>query len=84
MKGFSSIRDNHHRGNVANFLRDKISQGSELAIVSAYFTIYAYDALAKELDSVQKLRFLFGDPQFISLLDPDKNEKKSFKMKGLF
>lgn len=80
MKGFSSIRDNHHRGNVANFLRDKISQGGELAIVSAYFTIYAYDALAKELDGVQKLRFLFGDPQFISLLDPDKNEKKSFKI----
>ena len=23
MKGFSSIRDNHHRGNVANFLRER-------------------------------------------------------------
>ena len=37
----SGIRDNYHRGSVAEFLRDKIRDGSELSVVSAYFTIYA-------------------------------------------
>lgn len=37
----SGLRDNHKRGTVANFLASKIGAGSELSIVSAYFTIYA-------------------------------------------
>ena len=39
------IRDNHHCGKVADFLIEKLSAGSELSVVSAYFTIYAYEAL---------------------------------------
>jgi len=76
----SGIRDNHHRGKVAEFLIEKISAESELSIVSAYFTIYAYDALAEKLDRVSGLRFLFGEPRFISALDPDKTDRKSFKI----
>ena len=41
----SGIRDNLSRGSVGDFLREKIQDGSTLAIVSAYFTIYAYAAL---------------------------------------
>ena len=41
----SGLRDNHTRGIVADFLRAKIQDGSRLSVVSAYFTIYAYDAL---------------------------------------
>ncbi len=40
----SGLRDNLTRGTVASFLSDKLHDGSELSIVSAYFTIYAYDA----------------------------------------
>ena len=80
MNGISSIRDNHNRGNVASFLQDKLTHNAVVSIVSAYFTIYAYDALSSELDAIKELRFLFGDPQFISLLDPDKNEKKAFRI----
>ena len=76
----SSIRDNHHRGKVADFLVEKISAESELSVVSAYFTIYAYEALAEQLDQVGSLRFLFGEPSFITSLDPDKTDKKSFKI----
>jgi hypothetical protein len=36
------IRDNHTRGKVADYLVEKINAGSHLAVVSAYFTIYAY------------------------------------------
>jgi hypothetical protein len=44
----SGLRDNHARGMVADFLRAKIQSGSRLSVVSAYFTIYAYDALEGE------------------------------------
>ncbi len=76
----SGIRDNHHRGAVADFLKTKIHAGSRLSVVSAYFTIYAYDALRENLDLIEHLDFLFGEPRFISSLDPDKTDKKSFKI----
>jgi hypothetical protein len=40
----SGIRDNHTRGNVAEFLKSHIQEGSQLSVVSAFFTIYAYEA----------------------------------------
>lgn len=76
----SGIRDNHRRGVVADFLKSKILPGSRLSVVSAYFTIYAYDALRTHLDKIEHLDFLFGEPRFISSLDPDKTDKKSFKI----
>jgi hypothetical protein len=74
----SGIRDNHRRGPVADFLKAKIRHGSRLSVVSAYFTIYAYEALKDRLDGIGHLDFLFGEPRFISSLDPEKTEKKSF------
>ena len=74
----SGLRDNHQRGSVAEFLQEKIADGSMLSIVSAYFTIYAYDALKLSLDKMAHLDFLFGEPRFINRLDPDKSESKSF------
>ena len=74
----SGIRDNHTRGAVADFLREKIKDGSHLSIVSAYFTIYAYDALKEVLDPIEHLDFLFGEPSFVNRLDPSKDQKKAF------
>ena len=74
------IKDNHRRGRVADFLSARIAQGSRLSVVSAYFTIYAYDALREQLDGVDSLRFLFGEPRFIQALDPEKTDKKAFKI----
>ena len=78
----SGIRDNHRRGLVADFLKAKIRDGSRLSVVSAYFTIYAYEALKDHLDQIDHLDFLFGEPRFISSLDPDKTEKKAFILDG--
>ena len=78
----SGIRDNHYRGSVGDFLREKICEDSKLSFVSAYFTIYAYDALKAELDQIDHLRFLFGEPQFIQSLDPEKTEKKHFRIEN--
>jgi hypothetical protein len=74
----SGIRDNHRRGLVADFLKSKIRHGSRLSVVSAYFTIYAYEALRDQLDEIDHLDFLFGEPRFIASLDPEKTEKKAF------
>jgi len=74
----SGLRDNHTRGTVADFLRAKIQSNSNLSVVSAYFTIYAYDALKEILDRIDHLDFLFGEPSFVNRLDPSKTEKKSF------
>ena len=74
------IKDNHTRGKVADFLGARLAEGSRLSVVSAYFTIYAYEALSEELDRIGSLRFLYGEPRFISALDPEKTDKKAFKI----
>ena len=79
MSKTSRIRDNSMYDTVADFLRDNIQDGSALSIVSAYFTIYAFDKLKDELTSIKELRFLFGEPSFINI-DPDKTESKAFEL----
>jgi len=78
----SGIRDNYTRGNVGDFLKQKIRNGSALSIVSAYFTIYAYDSLKDKLDEIERLRFLFGEPSFIKSVDPDRSDNKSFRIEN--
>lgn len=76
----SGIRDNYRRGTVGDFLKDKIQTGSSLSIVSAYFTIYAFAALKTQLSNIASLRFLFGEPRFLKALDPERTDKKTFKI----
>ena len=76
----SGIRDNHRRGSVGAFLTETIQPGAKLSIVSAYFTIYAFEALRTELLGIGSLRFLFGEPQFVRALDPERSEKKQFRI----
>ena len=74
----SGIRDNHSRGSVGAFLQQHIAPGASLSIVSAYFTIYAFDALKQQLESIAHLRFLYGEPRGIADPDPQKQEAKAF------
>ncbi len=76
----SAIRDNRHRGTVGDFLKAKVEANSTLSIVSAYFTIYAFDALKQQLLGIKSLKFLFGEPRFIKSLDPSKTDKKAFQI----
>jgi hypothetical protein len=76
----SGLRDNYSRGKVGEFLRQKIQSGSTLSVVSAYFTIYAFEALKAQLNSIASLRFLFGEPRFLKSLDPERTDKKAFKI----
>lgn len=62
--------DNKRNGSVADELRENISKGSKLSVMTAYFTIYAFAELKKELMKVDGVRMLFTDPIFI------KNEEE--------
>ncbi|MYB63723.1 NgoFVII family restriction endonuclease [Candidatus Poribacteria bacterium] len=80
MSNNSNIRDNNIYGTVADFLRNKIQEGSSLSFVSAYFTINAFYELRDELRNIKELRFLFGEPSFIQGMDPTKTESKVFRL----
>ena len=67
-------------GTVADFLKDKIQDGASLSFVSAYFTINAFNALRDSLTGIDNLRFLFGEPDVVSGMDPSKIESKAFRL----
>lgn len=72
----SAIRDNHSHGTVGSFLQANITSGSSVSIVSAYFTIHAYQRLKDQLESIDDLRFLFGEPTFINNVDVESRERR--------
>lgn len=51
------ILDNRSRGNVGDFLKENIKEGARLSIVSAYFTVYAYNELKKQLNNIEGFRY---------------------------
>jgi ERCC4-related helicase len=77
---YSAIRDNHSNGSVGDFLKQVLSDNSEVSIVSAYFTIYGYHQLKNNLDKIKNLKFLFGEPTFIKSIDPDRINLRDFKI----
>lgn len=76
----SFIKDNYKNGKVGDFLKEAIAHDSELSIVSAYFTIYAYARIKDKLDSIKHLRFLFGEPTFLKSIDPEKTNTRDFQI----
>ena len=46
-------------------LEENIKKGSKLSIISAYFSMYAYDSLKKPLDKIDSLRFIYTKPTFL-------------------
>ena len=76
--GASAIIDNQQGGRVGDFLKQHILPGSDLSFVSAFFTIYAYEALRDELEGAAHLRFLYGNPEGTESPDPKPDQKKSF------
>jgi len=66
--------------NTSKTLRDdllvEIKQGSKLSIAAAYFSIYAFEELKKELKGIDELRFIFTSPTFTT--EKTKKEKREF------
>jgi SNF2 family DNA or RNA helicase len=61
---------------VKNDLENVIDKGSKLSIAAACFSIYAYQALKKQLDGIDELRFIFTSPAFVTEKAP--KEKREF------
>lgn len=66
--------------NTTKILRDdlaiEIKKGSKLSIAASCFSIYAFQELKKELQNIDKLRFIFTSPTFIT--EKTKKERREF------
>ena len=62
---------------VIDDLKQTLSKGSKVSIAAASFSIYAYEALKKELEDVEELRFIFTSPTF-NKPELGKKEKREF------
>lgn len=60
----TKILDNKNNGKIIDELRENLEKSSKLSIISAYFTIYAFQELKKELSKIDSLRFLFTEQNF--------------------
>lgn len=67
MKLFNNITDI-----TKDDMEKTIKAKSKVSIASAYFSIYAYDALKKQLESIDEFRFIFTFPTFTT----EKSEKQ--------
>ena len=61
---------------VRSDLQASIKKRSKVSIAAACFSIYAYQELKKQLDSIDELRFIFTSPTFIQEKIP--KEKREF------
>ena len=59
------ILDNKKTGRVYEELAANLKKGSKLSVISAYFTIYAYAELKRELSKIDKMQFIFTEPTFM-------------------
>jgi len=76
---YQHILDNRTH-TVADYLRSNLQGGDVFRLVSAYFSIYGYEQLEDALNSVAKVRFLYGDPTSVDEVDPGEAEPKSFEV----
>lgn len=63
-------------------LKESIHKKSKLAIAASSFSIYAFEALRKELQNVDELRFIFTSPSFLQ--ENLKREVPKFFIPHLF
>jgi hypothetical protein len=61
-------------------LKQTIKPGSRLKIAASCFSIYAFEALKKELESIEQLEFVFTSPTFVpnEVTDKFKRERREF------
>ncbi len=61
---------------VIDDLRAKLSKGASISVAAASFSIYAFEALRKELEQVESFKFIFTSPTFYT--DQTKKQKREF------
>ena len=79
MPQFRHIIDNQHT-TAADYLRGALADAKRLSLVSAYFSVYGFEALQGVLTDLDEVRFLYGDRSSIEDVDPNQ-ESKAFELK---
>lgn len=69
------VLDNVNR-TVRDDLAATIAPGDRVSMAAACFSIYAYEALKKQLNSIEELRFIFTSPTFLQ--EKATKEKREF------
>jgi hypothetical protein len=61
-------------------LKAEMKRGSRLRIAASTFSMYAFEALRKELEQIEELRFIFTSPTFVkdSATDPLPKARREF------
>ena len=61
-------------------LKESIPPGARLKIAASCFSIYAYEALKRELETVESFEFIFTSPSFMpdEVTDAAKKERREF------
>lgn len=68
--------DKQHKWTSGWWSKSRLSSKSKVSIAAASFSIYAFEALKKELEDIEELRFIFTSPTFIK--DKTQKEKREF------
>ncbi|MER8983686.1 SNF2-related protein [Mesorhizobium sp. M0843] len=76
----SGIKDNRSRGPASEFLTDIVTTSSRLSIVSAYFTSATFWRLSATLKPIHSMRFLFGEPRFLSSIESESLSPPAFAL----
>ncbi|GAB3732278.1 helicase-related protein [Spirosoma lituiforme] len=63
-------------------LKEEIKVGSKLSIAASSFSIYAYEALKKELRGIDELRFIFTSPTFVE--EKFQKESREFYIPNIY
>lgn len=58
-------------------LKKELTKGAKIKIVASCFSIYAFEALKKELSSISELQFIFPTPTFVQKGVADKIKKET-------
>ena len=74
----NKVLDNK-KSKVSDALQSEIKNDAKISIISAYFTIYAYEKLKDSLKNINSLRFLFVEPTFTQ----EKEEIREFYINKL-
>lgn len=61
---------------VRDDLRAEMKRGSRVSVAAAYFSMYAYEELKKQLEGIEAFRFIFTSPTFVK--ERTEKQKREF------
>ena len=70
---------NNKTDKVGDDFKNSINKSSKIDIAASLFSIYGFESLKSELNTIDRLRFIFTDPTFIEV-DKNQREQRQFQI----